>query len=344
MKYIGIDLHAKTFSINVQDEDSGQPWAETFPTSGKELIKRIVDLSGPKTVALEEGTLADWAFRLLSPYAKVIVADPRRNRWIAGDQMIDDPTAARKLAHLLRTGSLKPVHHSASDERQEFKELVQAYHDATKQATRCKNQIKSRFRSRAIATSGAAVFDPDPDNRAAWLDKLEGKGARYRVAFLLDRLDYLEGQREQLLGYLRRLARQFPELQRFQDVPGIGFIRAATFFAFLDTPHRFRTKGRLWGYCGIGIAKASSGQSSRPEHLTRFGNRVLKDALKGAALTAIQTGNNPFADKYRRLLDQGMAPELARLTIARSIANTMWAMWRKGEQYQPDRANPWAGT
>jgi transposase len=341
MKYIGIDVHAKTLSINLQDQDGTELWAQTCPTSGKELVKRITALSGPKTVIIEEGTLADWVFRLLSPYAEVIVADPRQNRHIAGDEMINDAISARKLAQLFRAGSIKPVHHSESDERQEFKELVQAYHDLTKQLTRCKNQVKAKFRARAISCSGDSVFNANPDNRAKWLAKLKSKGAQAYVQLVWERLDLMEAQRERLLCDIRQLAKQFPQIARFMQIPGIGLVRAVTFFAFLDTPQRFRTKGKLWGYCGIGIAKPSSGQSSGPEHLNRFGNRTLKSVLKGAALRAIQAGDNPFADKYRRQIAEGIAPELARLSVARSIASTMWAMWRKDEDYQPDRASPW---
>jgi len=344
MKYIGIDLHAKTFSINVQAQDGTTLWADTCPTSGSELISRIIALSGPKTVVFEESTVADWAFRLLSPHAKVIVADPRQNRHIAADQMIDDATSARKLVELVRAGSIKPVHHSDSDERQQFKELVQAYHDQTRELTRCKNKIKAKFRGRAIDCTGSSVFNAAPDNRERWLAQLPTGGTRVHVRILWERLDLLEAQKRTLLSAIRQLAAQFPEVERFMQLPGIGLIRAVTFFAVIDTPHRFPTKGKLWGYCGLGIAGRKSASIIGPEHLTRFGNRTLKNALKGAALTAIQIGGNLFADRYQQKIADGMSAELARVNVARSIANTMWAMWRRGEEYQPDRANPWDNT
>jgi transposase len=335
MQYIGLDLHAKSFSIAVVDESNTLLFELTRATNGEALIQVVTALAGAKTVALEESTMADWAFRLLSPFAQVIVADPRNNRWIAGDEKIDDEEAARKLAQLLRMGALRPIHHTESLERQEFKELVQAYHDQSKQITRYKNKLKAKFRRRGIPCPGAKVYAES--NRDEWLAKLPGDGARIQAHLLWDILDHLEAQQQDLRSTLRRLGRQFVQVKRFQALPGIALIRAATFFAFIDTPHRFATKSRLWSYCGIGIAKASSGQTSGPEHLTYFGNRVLKGMLKGAAQSAIAAGDNPFADKYDRLVAGGMARELAVLDVARSIATTLWAMWRRDEEYDPKR-------
>lgn len=339
MQYIGLDLHAKSFSMWVLDADGQFLWTQTAGTSGENLVRLVSTLAGGKRVALEESTMADWAYRLLQPHAKVIVADPRHNRWIAGDEKIDDETAARKLAELLKAGLLKPVHHSSSAERQAFKELVQAYHDQSKQITRYKNKLKAKFRRRGISCSGSAVYGEH--DREAWLAKLPGEGARIQVQLLWDTLDHLVAQQQQLRREIVRLGKQFPQIARFQKLPGVGLIRAATFFAFVDTPHRFGTKGKLWAYCSLGLAKAQSGETCGPEHLTYFGNRVLKDALKGAALSAIRAADNPFADKYRRLLQDKLAPELARLSVARSIATTLWALWRKDEDYQPCRPTSW---
>jgi len=262
MQYIGLDLHSKSFTLTVLDEQGGVLWSVTRATSGEQLVRQVTAVAGSKTIAVEEGTLADWAFRLLSPHAKVLVCDPRTNRWIAGDEKIDDHVAARKLAELLRAGLLQPVHHSESAERQAFKELVAAYHDLTKQLTRYKNKIKARFRGRAIACPGAAVYAAQ--GRETWVAKLPGEGCRLEIQLLYDTLDHLEGQRQDLLGHINRLSRQFVQVERFQQLPGVGPIRAATFYAVIDTPQRFRTKGKLWSYCGIGIARQTSGQTQGP--------------------------------------------------------------------------------
>ncbi|MBK8914719.1 MAG: transposase [Phycisphaerales bacterium] len=52
-----------------------------------------------------------------------------------------------------------------------------------------------------------------------------------------------------------KLSKAYPEIARFQSLPGYGPIRAATFFAFLDTPWRFRSKAAVWKYVGIGLCR-----------------------------------------------------------------------------------------
>jgi len=62
----------------------------------------------------------------------------------------------------------------------------------------------------------------------------------------------------------------------------------------------------------------------------------LKYILKQATEGAIQAEGNPFRRKYLDMtLLHGIAPHRAKLTIARDMLATMWAMWKKGEKYDP---------
>ena len=54
--------------------------------------------------------------------------------------------------------------------------------------------------------------------------------------------------RERRRRELVRQARAYEPIRRFVKVPGIKWIRAATFFAYVDTPERFRTRSKLWKY------------------------------------------------------------------------------------------------
>jgi transposase len=52
---------------------------------------------------------------------------------------------------------------------------------------------------------------------------------------------------------LRCHARQYPQIRRFQTVPGVGLIGAARFSTYIQTPHRFSSKRKLWRYAGEGL-------------------------------------------------------------------------------------------
>lgn len=333
MRYIGLDLHAKHFSVCVLDRDSDAVFEQTLDTSAKNLRKAIGAVADPKCVVLEESTMAAWAYRMIKPHVeKVVVADPGENRWIAGDENIDDESAAYKLARLLRGGMIRPVHH-ADEERQVFKEIVMGYHDATRELTRFKNKLKAKFRQHGVHCVGADVYRRP--TRQAWLKKLKASGARFQARRMWDSIDHLQKQVDVYRREMGRRSKAFREIGSFQDVPGIGPIRAATFYAIVDTPHRFAHKRKLWTYCGVGIARRESDEMAGPQHLTRRGNRLLKDAIKGATVSAIAGKDNAFARQYRGLLSRGIKPESARLTVARAIVSTLYAMWCKGESYAP---------
>lgn len=70
--------------------------------------------------------------------------------------------------------------------------------------------------------------------------------------------------------------------------------------------------------------------------LTRQHNHDLKDLFKGAATTVItQALDDPLYHDYERIVEAGSRPNLAKLTLARKIAATVLALWKKEEPYRP---------
>jgi hypothetical protein len=58
----------------------------------------------------------------------------------------------------------------------------------------------------------------------------------------------------------------------------------------------------------------------------------MKEIFKGAALSATLRAG-PFQNFYQGLLDRGMKPELARVTLARKIAAVTLTLWKKGARF-----------
>jgi transposase len=134
-----------------------------------------------------------------------------------------------------------------------------------------------------------------------------------------------------------------------RQIPSIGPIRAALLMALIQTPHRFRTKRQLWAYSGLAIETHDStqyryvaGQLQRSKKtqqlrgLNRNHNHDLKAIFKGAA-TRASSGAGPFNDFYEALLNKGMRPSMARLTLARKIAAITLVVWKKGAHFDAER-------
>ena len=62
-------------------------------------------------------------------------------------------------------------------------------------------------------------------------------------------------------------------------------------------------------------------------------NRRLKNAVIGAATTAIEHGDNAFRDYYERMISNGINPTNAKHSVARKMVSTMSAMWKTGSEY-----------
>lgn len=337
MHYIGLDVHSKHFSIAVTDRQGNVLFEGQNQTSERNLRQAVASISGAKVVALEETTVAAWVYRVLRPHAqRVIVTDPRHNHMIAKSGNMTDAQAARQLAHLARGHFVKPVHHPADEGRQAFRELVQSYTKLTREVARIKNQLKSKFRQQGIPCSGSDVYQPH--QRALWLAKIKHPDVRFQAEKMMETVEHLMQQKAEYLQRIKQRAKAFPQIAAFQALPGIGVVHAATFFAIVDEPQRFADKKRLWSYCGLGIAQRSSDGMATPPHLNRNGNRQLKCLANSAAQAALNHGDNAFMRQYERLLANGVKPHCARLTVARAIVSTMFAMWRKGEPYIPREA------
>jgi hypothetical protein len=90
-------------------------------------------------------------------------------------------------------------------------------------------------------------------------------------------------------------------------------------------------------YAGIGLPERGSGDKIYSRQLTREFNRPLKNAIKKATEIAIHSNNNPFMRQYVRLtIQQGVPSYKAKLTVARGLLSTLYIMWKKGEEYDPD--------
>jgi transposase len=172
---------------------------------------------------------------------------------------------------------------------------------------------------------------------------------RRRAERLYEQLDMLQHLRQQARRELLAESRKHAITAKLRQIPFLGPIRVALAVALIQTPHRFRTKRQLWAYSGLALETRTSaeyrfveGQVRRSKKLlsirglNKDHNHDLKGLFKGAAtMASVRPG--PFQDFYAAALAKGIKPTMARLTLARKIAAITLTLWKKGENFDPEK-------
>lgn len=337
--YVGLETGSRTCTVAVRNPEGEVIDQRTFDTKEKNLIETFTSIPGEVHVHLEASELSGWVRRIIKPLvARVVVSHPKANSWIGKDPLKNDRIDAGKLSEMLRNGNVHEVYYGEEEGRAEFKRLVQHYDQVTRNEARLKRDIKARLRAQGLIVKDQSIFTPE--GRAKVLARVTSPTARASIGQLYDMLEEalkVQGAAELLM---RKESRRYPEIAWFDEVPGIGAVLACRFSAYVQTPHRFAHKRKLWRYCRLGIVwRESDGQKLSHQSLDRNGCGALKDFSRKAFMGTMRTKeDNAFKRTYRASCLSTGNETHARLTVQRKIVTTLWAMWRKGDRYRDNDA------
>jgi transposase len=344
IQYVGIDVHQATLVMAVLDEKGTMVMQSIVATQRKAIEQVLRGLSGRIWVAFEEGTQAQWLYEVVSPLVeRVVVCNAREAQ--QGENK-SDRIDARALADKLRLNGLKPVFHNSADVGT-LKELVRIYESLVNDGTRSKLRLKAIFRGRAIPTPGDAVYRADEAGEL--LEQLNNQGRSFRAKTLLEQISKIEEIREQAYEAMVREAQRHRAYKILQTLPFFGPVRSAQLVAIIVTPFRFRTKRQLWTMAGLSVVIRSSADHlfvdgklvrNKRTPMTRGLNRNHNRTLKNVFMSAAQDAScrpGPLKTFFEAMLSRGIAPEMAKLTLARKIAAYTLRLWKKGETFDPTK-------
>ena len=342
-RYIGLDAHKESCTLAVMGPSGRKLSSHVVQTDPLALQQAIAAIKGKRHLCLEEGALSEWLFELFDPLVgECVVVQPEKKNGRKSDL-----TDAWERAEDIRVGRAKRVIYKSTGRFSELRQAVWTYHSLQRDVVRSKLQLKALFHGRAVTGMGNSLYLES--KRKPWVDTLPAHHQR-RAWLLAEKLDRNMETFAEAESWLNRAAKKIPIVKRLMTVPGIGEVRAATIAAVVVTPFRFKRAG-YWSYCGFGIVTRDSAEWKKDQHtgqwkrrqaqltrgLNRNRNPKLKDVYKGAANTIIMLQPDvPLYHSYMRTLEH-TKPDLAKLTLARKIAATTLAMWKRQEDYNPER-------
>jgi len=333
--YVGLDLGSSVCQQTVLGADGGRRFSRVIATSERSLRSAFDKLEGDVRVHMEAGELASWVQSILSrQVAEVVVSHPRSLAWIGKDAVKDDKVDAGKLAELLRIGRVHEVYCEQDDKRRTFRQLVTHHEQMSREQARQKSKIKARLRTLGVIRKDAGLFTSS--GQKALLEAIaepEIKRMIVQLFAVLNRM--IECEREARRAMIE-YSRKFAEVRRLQTAPGVGVITACRFVGYLQTPHRFSNKRKLWRYCRLGITRReSNGKRLSHPRLDNAGVGSLKDVSRKVFEAARRCkGDNSFKRVYEQSLENTKNAVHARLATQRKILACLRAMWIHNQPYR----------
>ena len=138
---------------------------------------------------------------------------------------------------------------------------------------------------------------------------------------------------------LRALARQTPTIMALQTIPGVGLLNATALVGLVGDIHRFPSGRHFASYLGLTPREHSSGTRRWLGRISKQGDTYLRMLLIHAARSvlwsAARCGPQDRLADWALECQQRRGHNKAAVALANKLARIVWAVWSRGQQYQP---------
>jgi len=328
-RYFGLDLHKRYVHGCEWQVDAQKGRHFRFPNSEAGWATFVEQLRADDEIALEVTGNAFNVHDLLSSYAgKVLLANPLELKRLGAGRHTDRVDAER-LAKMLALGMVPAVWVPPREVR-DVRCLLQYRDRLVRNRRRYLTQAKSVFQRHGLPI-------PRKVDPRQWLNReaLSQLPQAERV-ILLNTLRQLEAVDADLQAVEAEIARQVagqPGVQLLLTITGVGLITAATVWAYLGDPSRFRTAKQVTRYAGLDASVLQSGEQDHRGRISRNGSKLLRTALVEAAHSVARHDQGPLGAFYHRKQRQ-IGRHKAIVALARKLLIVAWRMLLTGQPYR----------
>lgn len=327
--WVGMDVHQDSITAAILYGESHEPTVECLPgdlNAVRKMFRRLSRRGTPRSCyeASGAGYVLQRCLEHDGFHCEVIAPSlvPKK----PGDRRKTDRLDAIHLARHYRAGNLVPVAVPTS-EQEEIRQLVRSRLAVQSHVVRLKHRIV-----RVLATHGHRFTEGKSNwtqKHRAWLRKLhrelEGPLATV-LAFHLEHLEYLEGQKHSLEAEIDRYARREPWRQQVEALccfRGVKTLTAMTILTELGDIRRFAKPTGLMAYAGLVPSERSSGNVRRRGAITKSGSQELRRILVEASWHYRKRAGADLILQRRRM---GQDPQVVAIAIKAQhrLHKTFW--------------------
>ena len=332
MYYVGLDVHLKTTSLCILDENGRPVKRKTIRGRWDKVLKYCQQIDEPFAVVFEASCGYGYLYDALSATAaRVVVAHPGHLRLIFRSKRKNDRVDAEKLAKLLYLDEVPAVYVPSVDLR-EWRAMIEHRQRVINKRTRCKNGLRALLRGQGIQPPKSLWSR----RGIAWLEQVPLNGTLLKMQrdTLLDELALLDSQIKRVTKVLERLAASHPGVAVLRTIPGVGPRTAEAIVAYVGDPSRFTRARQAGAYFGLVPCQDASAGSNRLGHITKDGPSTVRKLVVEAAWQVIR--RCPAEQQRFERIAQGKKDrrKIALVAVAHRLVRCMVSMLRTGEVWR----------
>ena len=337
MLYAGLDLSRQKLDVHILDETGRtvellavHPDADALRT----LAERIGRYGQPVEATIESMTGSRFVHDTLERLGwEVAIADPVKAKGLAPLAAKTDKIDAHVLAELARRDLVPEIWLPtpgvrAERERARFRLYLVRYR------TSLKNRIHATLIAFGQSVPVADLFGIS--GRALLAGLALPEPWAMSLATTLAMVDEVDERIDECGRELARLGADHPYIPLLLTVPGVGPLLAYTIASEIGDIARFASPKKLTGYTGLCPLVRQSGNRDVRGPLAKNGPKYLRWALVEAATHAARDVH--YRDRYERnkkRLGRQRGAKVARIDIARQLAEAIWHVLTKNEPFAP---------
>ena len=333
MAILGIDLHKRESQVAVlPDEPTADEPLEEVRVSNANLDEIAARYEGSEAV-LEATSNYYTIYDRLSEYLDVTVANPLELSWIAESSQKTDEIDAEKLPELQRA-DIVPESYVPPEEIRSLRALTRGREHLVEERTKWKNEVHALLDQHGVEYDKKLFTD---SGREFLAELTLADPGDILLETYLDTIDELTEKIESLRTEIETRAREVPEVELLQTIPGVGALTALQIYAEIGEVERFDRAPELVSYAGLDPSVRESADSRTEGSISKQGNKYLRTAVVQGAWRAVHQGNDQYLGRfYRRLRHQKNKPEkVARVATGRKLLVSIFHMLTREEEYDP---------
>jgi transposase len=345
MLHLGLDLSRKRLDVCALDE-RGERVTVTAVVPDADglqgLVRTLATHRAPVHAVIESMTGARFVHDTLELHGwDVDIADAQKVKGLAPLACKTDRIDAWVLAELSRR-DLVPAIWLPDPEVRAERERARFRLHLVRHRVMLKNRIHSTLMTFGQPCPVSRLFGVKGRLLLASLELPEPWTANITTA--LSMIDDLDHEITGIEKELRRLGADHPYVELLQSVPGVAWILGYTIASEIGDISRFASPKALVGYTGLCPKVIQSGEKDYRGPLVKNGPKYLRWALIEAAVHA--ASHPVYAEHYQRTkqrLGRQRGAKVARVEVARKLAEAIWHMLQTGSYFAPARSHTGSG-